>query len=168
MLTNSFGTYNYLLNEDIGQYDLYAIPSQIMPFHSYPASLVNQNEIHIKSSSSTNHIVNEHDPYNKVFEIMSFTAILQVWWIKMKSLLSYHVYEFIWHKLWPWQAWRFWPIRIICDTIQANAMLQLSCKFGESKWNLYWLIWLTHLTLIMSLASIKMLTNMIHMEYHLS
>ena len=35
------------LNNDkhLGQYDLYAIPSQIMPCYCYPESLVNQNEI---------------------------------------------------------------------------------------------------------------------------
>ena len=30
----------------------------------------------------------------------------------------------------------------ICNTILDNAMLKLSCKFGESKWNLCWLIML--------------------------
>ena len=31
-------------------------------------------------------------------------------------------------------------MRPICNTIQDNTMSQLSCKFGGSKWNLYWLI----------------------------
>ena len=46
MLTSSFGT-NCVPNEheDVDQYDLYAIPNKIMPFQSYPESLVNQNEI---------------------------------------------------------------------------------------------------------------------------
>ena len=40
---------NYVLNEheDFDQYDSFAIPSKIMPCYSYPASLVNQNEIPI-------------------------------------------------------------------------------------------------------------------------
>ena len=28
----------------------------------------------------------------------------------------------------------------MCNTIQDNAMLKLSWKFGESKWNPYWVI----------------------------
>ena len=31
----------------------------------------------------------------------------------------------------------------ICNTIQDNAMLKLSWKFGKSKWNPYWAIVLT-------------------------
>ena len=48
MLTNSSGT-NHSLNdhEDVGQYGPYAIPSEVMPCYSHPASLVNQNEIPI-------------------------------------------------------------------------------------------------------------------------
>ena len=48
MLTNSSGT-NHSLNdhEDVGQYGPYAIPSEVMPSYSHPASLVNQNEIPI-------------------------------------------------------------------------------------------------------------------------
>ena len=43
---NSFDTnYVRIYNKDLGQYDLYAIPSQIMPYYSYPTSLVNHNEI---------------------------------------------------------------------------------------------------------------------------
>ena len=30
----------------------------------------------------------------------------------------------------------------ICDTTQATDVLQLFCKFGQSKWNLYWVIML--------------------------
>ena len=46
---NSFDT-NYILNDnkDLGQYDQNAIPSQIIPFYSYPASLMNQNETPIE------------------------------------------------------------------------------------------------------------------------
>ena len=49
MLTSSSGT-NYVLNghEDVDQYDSYAIPSKIIPFKSYPESLVNQNDIAIE------------------------------------------------------------------------------------------------------------------------
>ena len=51
MLTSSSGT-NYVLNkhEDVGQYGPYAIPSEVMPCYSYPASLVNQFEIRVYSS----------------------------------------------------------------------------------------------------------------------
>ena len=43
---------NYVPNkyEDADQYDSYAIPSKIMPYQSYPKSLVNENEIPIELS----------------------------------------------------------------------------------------------------------------------
>ena len=46
---SSSGT-NYVPNEheDADQYDSYAVPSKIMPYQSYPKSLVNQNEIPIE------------------------------------------------------------------------------------------------------------------------
>ena len=46
---NSFDT-NYIFNDNknLGQYDLNAIPSQMTPCYSYPASLMNQNEIPIE------------------------------------------------------------------------------------------------------------------------
>ena len=69
--------------------------------------------------------------------------ILKVWWTKMKSLSSYHVNELIWLLLCPKRAWRCWPIWLICNTLRDNAMLKLSCKFGELKWNPCWLIMLT-------------------------
>ena len=37
-------------HEDADQYDSYAITSKIMPYQSYPKSLVNQNEIPIELS----------------------------------------------------------------------------------------------------------------------
>ena len=48
MLTSSSGT-NYALSdhEDVDQYGPYAIPYEVMPCYSYPASLVNQNKIPI-------------------------------------------------------------------------------------------------------------------------
>ena len=51
MLTSSSGT-NYVPNEheDDDQYDSYAIPSNIIPYQSYPKSLVSQNEILIELS----------------------------------------------------------------------------------------------------------------------
>ena len=51
VLMSSSGT-NYVPNEheDADQYDSYAIPSKIMPYQSYPKSLVNQNEILIELS----------------------------------------------------------------------------------------------------------------------
>ena len=49
VLTSSSGT-NYVLNEheDVNQYGLFAIPSEIMLYQSHPESLVNQNEILIE------------------------------------------------------------------------------------------------------------------------
>ena len=49
MLTSSSST-NHIPNEheDVDQYDSNATPSKIMPFQSYPKSLVNQNEIPIE------------------------------------------------------------------------------------------------------------------------
>ena len=49
----------------------------------------------------------------------------------------------------------------------SELMLQLSCKFSASKWNLHWVIvsW-AYLAKIMSLSSLKILTNMAHMQYH--
>ena len=51
MLMSSSGT-KYVPNEqeDVDQYDSYAIPSKIMPYQSNPKSLVNQNEIPIELS----------------------------------------------------------------------------------------------------------------------
>ena len=51
MLMNSFGT-NYVFNkhEDADRYGSFAIPSEIMPYQSYPENLVNQNEILIELS----------------------------------------------------------------------------------------------------------------------
>ena len=49
VLTSSSGT-NYVPNEheDIDQYGSFTIPSKIMPYQSYPESLVNQNDIPIE------------------------------------------------------------------------------------------------------------------------
>ena len=51
MLTRSSGT-NYVLNkhEDVDQYGLFAVPSELMLYQSHPDSLLNQNEILIDSS----------------------------------------------------------------------------------------------------------------------
>ena len=50
VLVNSFDT-NCILkdnkNKNLGQYDHNPIPSQIIPYYSFPASLLNQNEIPI-------------------------------------------------------------------------------------------------------------------------
>ena len=42
-LTSSYGR-NYVLNdhEDVGKYGSYTMASDIMPYYSYPASLLNQ------------------------------------------------------------------------------------------------------------------------------
>ena len=67
---NSFGT-NHVLNdhEDLGPYDLYAMPSQIMLCYTCAASLVNQNEIYIESPCERTHMaliicVDETSPAN--------------------------------------------------------------------------------------------------------
>ena len=45
-LIYSFYTNNiFNNNKDLGQYEQNAIPSQIMPCYTYPAKLINQNEI---------------------------------------------------------------------------------------------------------------------------
>ena len=46
MLTSSSGT-NHIPNEHeyVDQYDPYVIPFEIMPWLSYPVSMVNKNEI---------------------------------------------------------------------------------------------------------------------------
>ena len=51
LLTSSSGI-NHVLDEhdDVDQYGSFAIPSELMPCYSYPASLVNQNEIPIELS----------------------------------------------------------------------------------------------------------------------
>ena len=51
MSTSSSGT-NHVLNEhdDVGQYGLYVILSEVMPCYRYPASLLDQFEILIDSS----------------------------------------------------------------------------------------------------------------------
>ena len=50
MLKSSSGTYYVLAeHEDVRQYGPYVIPFELMPCHSYPASLVNQIEIIIDS-----------------------------------------------------------------------------------------------------------------------
>ena len=48
------------------------------------------------SSSGTNYVPDE---YEDIDQYGSFTIppILQVWWIQMKSLLSYLVNELMWH-----------------------------------------------------------------------
>ena len=81
MLTSSSGT-NHVLNkhEEFDQYGSIAMPSEIIPFYSYPASLVNQKpccNIVLTSSSDINHVPNEHEdvdqyvPYAIPSEIMS-------------------------------------------------------------------------------------------------
>ena len=62
---------------------------------------------------------------------------LHVWWIKMKSLLGYHINKLIWQYLCPKWAWICGPIWPICYILRDNAMLKLSCKCSESKWNPY-------------------------------
>ena len=58
----------------------------------------------LTSSPGTNYVPNEHDDFDQYgsFSILSelvlyIKAILQVWWTKTKSLLSYRVNELIWH-----------------------------------------------------------------------
>ena len=56
-LLRSIGT-NHVLNEheNADQYGSFAIPSEIMPYQSYPESLVNQNEIPIELSGYPAHL----------------------------------------------------------------------------------------------------------------
>ena len=62
-MSSSETNYDPNEHEDADQYDSYAIPSKIMPYQSYPKSLVNQNEIAIEltSSSGANYVPNEHE-----------------------------------------------------------------------------------------------------------
>ena len=56
---------------------------------------------------------------------------------------------------------------LICKTIKDNAMLQLSCKFGESKWNPYWVIMLTSSPGTNYVPNEQEdVPNMTHMQYH--
>ena len=63
---NSLDT-NHILNDNknLGQYDQNAIPPKIMPYYSYPASLVYQNEIPVDRAlmtwTGTNYVLNEHE-----------------------------------------------------------------------------------------------------------
>ena len=54
VFTSLSGT-NYVLkeHEDFDQYGPYAVPSELIPCYSYPASFVNQNEIPIDLSCYT-------------------------------------------------------------------------------------------------------------------
>ena len=71
MLTSSSGTNCDLNeNEDVGQYRQYAIPSEVMPYYNYPASLVNQNEtplhlIVLTTSSGTHYVLNKHEEFDQ-------------------------------------------------------------------------------------------------------
>ena len=100
-LINSFIT-NYILNDNknLGQYDQKAIPSQIVSCCSYPASLMNQNEIPIEftckqaqlalimSLMSMKMLANmAHMQYH--LRWCHVAAILQVWWINSKSLFTH-------------------------------------------------------------------------------
>ena len=64
----------------------------------------------------------------------------------MKSLLSYRLNELSGTNYVPneHEGGDHWPIWLIYNTVRDNAMLKLSCKFGESKWNPYWIIMLTN------------------------
>ena len=113
------------------------------------ASLINWNPywlIVLTSSSDSNYVPKEHedvdqyDPYAIPSEIMPCQSYPE---IKMKSLLTYRVNELTWHSLCPYRAWRFWPIWLIYNTIQDKDILKPPYKFGESKWNPYWVIVLT-------------------------
>ena len=103
----------------------------------------------LTSSSDSNYVPNKHgdldqyDSYAIRLRWCHVKAILKVWWIKMKSLLSYHANALIWHLLCLQRACRCWLIWLICDTTRDNVMLKVSCKFGESKCSPYWVIVLT-------------------------
>ena len=102
ILTTLYGT-NYVLNEHMyfSRYGPYSIPSDTVPWYSYPASLENQNPCWL------NLLRNSFD---------TLTTLMS-----MKILISMVHLQYHWE----------------------NAMSQLSCKFGESKWNPYSPILLT-------------------------
>ena len=72
----------------------------------------------LTSSSGTNHVLNKHEASNIGF-------------IMVHGLNEGQ------------QAWRFWPMWLIYNTIWDNAISKPSWKFGEPKWNPYWVIMLT-------------------------
>ena len=105
------------------------------------------------SSSDSKYVRNEHveevDQYDSsaiLSKIMLCKAILKLRWIKIKFVLTYRVNQLIWQSLCPKRAWRFWSIWLIYNTIQDNAKLKPPFKFGEWKWNPYWVIVLTSLS----------------------
>ena len=82
---NSAGT-NYFLSEheDVDRYGSFAIPSEIMPYQSYPESLVNQNEIPVDfivltGSFGTNHVPNEHEHVDQYDSYTIPSKIMPCW-----------------------------------------------------------------------------------------
>ena len=104
MILTSHGT-NYALNEylDFTQYDPCAIPSEVIPWYSYPVNLR----------------ISSWKPY---------------WVIMLTNLLGT---DKVLNEL--KKCWLIWST---CDTISDNAMLQLCCKCGESKWSSHWFVML--------------------------
>ena len=95
-------------HEDFHQYVPDGIPSEITPCYNFPASLVNQNKtpdiknIDISTNSSgSNYVLNAQEDFDQssLYEILSKItpcySFLQVWWVKIKSLLTYRVNELI-------------------------------------------------------------------------
>ena len=87
--------------KDLGHYDLYAMPSQTMACYSYPACLINPNEIIIELPCQRIHLARIMSFMSiKMLSNMAYmqyhlrwchiTAILQVWWTNLKSPLTHH------------------------------------------------------------------------------
>ena len=69
---NSFDTNDTInYNKNLGQYDKNAILAQIMTCHGYPASLMNQNEIHIELTCQRAHLA-------QIMSLMSMKMLANV------------------------------------------------------------------------------------------
>ena len=111
----------------LAKYGPYAIPSEVMPCYSHPASLVNQNEIPIDLLCLRAHLA----------LIMSL--------ISMKMLTN--IAHLQYHKIMPHQSYTKSLVN------QNEIPIELSSQRA-------------HLALIMILTGMKILTNMTHLQYH--
>ena len=86
----------------------------------------------------------QYGPYAIPAKLMPHVAaILQVWSVKMQSLLCYRAHLSLIIFLTLIMSLRYCSMWPIYNTIQDNAMLHLFCKFVESKCNPYYVIVLT-------------------------
>ena len=104
LLVSSLGT-NYILNEheDFCHYGPYAMPSKMIPWCSHPACFVNQNDILIQLSCKQNYmplimsltgikILTNMAHMRYRLSWCHVAAILQVWSVKIQSLLCYRAH----------------------------------------------------------------------------